>query len=105
MSKYHNRKTVSNGIQFDSQKEATRYQELQLLERAGLIRNLELQSRYNLVVNGYNCGFYKADFRYEDVATSTVIVEDVKSSATRTPVYRLKKKLVKALYDIEITEV
>jgi Protein of unknown function (DUF1064) len=103
VSKYKNRKTLYLGIKFDSQKEARRYQELLQLERAGHICNLELQPRYDLIVNGHNCGFYKADFRY--VATSTVIVEDVKSPATRTPVYLLKKKLVKALYGIEISEV
>jgi hypothetical protein len=50
-------------------------------------------------------GFYKADFRYEEVATSAVVVEDVKSPVTKTAVYRLKKKLVKALYGVEIIEV
>ncbi len=102
-SKYHNQKTLYNGIQFDSRKEATRYQELTLLERAGMICNLELQPRYNLVVNGQKLGFYKADFRYKVRATGEVIVEDVKG--VRTAVYMLKKKLVKALYGIEIIEI
>ncbi len=102
-SKYHNQKTEHNGIQFDSRKEAKRYQELILLERAGVISHLELQPRYNLVVNGQKLGFYKADFRYEDVATNSVVVEDVKG--VRTAVYMLKKKLVKALYGIEIIEI
>jgi hypothetical protein len=57
------------------------------------------------VVNGYKLGFYKADFRYENVATSSVVVEDVKSPVTKTAVYRLKSKLVKALYGVEIIEV
>jgi hypothetical protein len=70
----------------------------------GLIHSLELQVRYNLVVNGHKIGAYIADFRYEVVETDAVIVEDVKSPATKTPLYRIKKKLVKALYDIEITE-
>jgi Protein of unknown function (DUF1064) len=104
-SKYHNRKTLVDGIQFDSQKEANRYQQLLLLERAGLIRKIELQPRYDLIVNEQKIGFYRADFRYEVVATSTMVVEDVKSSATKTAVYCLKKKLVKALYGIEIIEV
>ena len=102
-SKYHNQKTEHNGIQFDSRKEATRYQELCLRERAGEIRNLELQPRYNLIVNGCKLGFYKADFRYEDAATGDVVVEDVKG--VRTAVYQLKRKLVRALYDIEVIEV
>ena len=104
-SKYHNRKTLVDGIQFDSQKEANRYQELILMERAGLIRSIELQPRYDLIVNGHKLGFYKGDFRYEVVATSILVGEDVKSPATKTAVYRLKKKLVKALYGIEIIEV
>jgi Protein of unknown function (DUF1064) len=104
-SKYRNRKAEYNGIQFDSQKEMKRYQELLLLEQAGQIRSIQLQPRYDLVVNGNKIGFYRADFCYEDVATGTLIVEDVKSPATKTPVYQLKKKLVKAIYGIEIHEV
>ena len=105
VTKYHNHKTVHQGVRFDSQKEAKRYQELILMERAGLIRSIELQPRYDLIVNGHKLGFYKGDFRYEVVATSILMVEDVKSPATKTAVYRLKKKLVKALYGIEIIEV
>src|SRR5437762_3724578 len=104
-SKYHNRKTLVDGIQFDSQKEANRYQELILMERAGLIRSIELQPRYDLVVNAHKMGFYRADFRYEVVTTNILIVEDVKSPATRTAVYCLKKKQVKALHDVESSEV
>ena len=103
--KYRNQKTEHNGIQFDSRKEATRYQELLLMEKAGVISRIECQPRYDLVVNGHKLGFYRADFRYEDVATGESILEDVKSPATKTPVYQLKKKLVKALYGIEIVEV
>jgi Protein of unknown function (DUF1064) len=102
-SKYHNQKTEHNGIQFDSRKEADRYQDLILMERARLIQDIELQPRYNLVVNGHRLGFYRADFRYKDVATSCVVVEDVKG--VKTAVYNLKKKLVKALYGIEIIEI
>lgn len=105
MSKYHNCRTLYEGIWFDSKKEADRYRDLRLMERAGYIRNIELQPRYNLVVNGQNCGFYKGDFRYEVTETGKSVTEDVKSPATKTPVYRLKKKLVKALYGVEIVEV
>jgi len=75
------------------------------MERAGLIRQIEIQPRYKLVVNDHKLGFYQADFRYEVVKTGEVVTEDVKSPATRTPVYQLKKKLVKALYGIDIVEV
>src|SRR5216110_1150725 len=104
-SKYHNRKTLFLGILFDSQREANRYQELLWLEQAGEICHIELQPRYRLVVNDQYIGFYKADFRYEIVATGAVVVEDVKCSATKTPLYRIKKKLIKAIYGIEIVEV
>jgi hypothetical protein len=104
-SKYLNKKTELHGITFDSQKEANRYQELLWMQRAGMICNIECQPRYDLIVNGKKCGFYKADFRYENVKTGEKIVEDVKHPKTRTAVYALKKKLVKALYDIDIIEV
>ncbi len=102
-SKYRNHKTLYNGIQFDSRKEADRYRELLWMQQAGLIAGLECQPRYDLVINGHKLGFYKADFRYEDVATNSVVVEDVKG--VRTAVYMLKKKLIKALYGIDIIEI
>jgi Protein of unknown function (DUF1064) len=104
-SKYRNQRTESNGIGFDSRKEANRYQELLWMEATGLIVGLECQPRYDLVVNGHKIGFYRGDFRYEEVATGKSITEDVKSPITKTAVYKLKKKLVKALYGVEIIEV
>ena len=104
-SKYFNVKTELHGVTFASQKEAGRYQELLWMQRAGLIRNIELQPRYDLVVNGKKCGFYKGDFRYIDVKTGNTVVEDTKHEKTRTAIFALKKKLVKALYDIDIVEV
>lgn len=62
-----------------------------------------LQPKYTLIVNGKNCGFYKADFLYTLKDTGAAVVVDVKG--VRTPVYRLKKKLVEAIYGIEITEI
>src|SRR5690348_18077103 len=58
------------GEKFSSRKEAARYQELLLMQRAGLIRNIELQPRYDLVVNAQKLGFYKADFRRSEEHTS-----------------------------------
>src|SRR5437762_11247878 len=104
-SKYHNRKTEFAGRVFDSRKEADRHQELLWMQQAGLIQDLECQPRYDLIVNGHKLGFYRGDFRYKEVATDSVILEDVKSPVTKTAVYRLKKKLVKALYGVEIIEV
>jgi hypothetical protein len=101
--KYGARRTVVGGIAFASAREARRYGELKILERAGRITGLELQPRFRLVVNGRHVGDYLADFRYVEGGRS--VVEDVKSPPTRTPVYRLKRKLMAALYGIEIREV
>lgn len=74
-SKYHATKTVVDGITFDSKKEAKRYAELKLLERAGAIRDLRRQVRYELIsafdVPGkhYRPTSYVADFVYIDCKT------------------------------------
>lgn len=99
-NKYRAIKTIVDGIKFDSKKEARRYQELKLMEKSGSITNLELQPRYDLKVNLVKCGFYKADFRYFE--NGKEVVEDVKGM--KTPAYNLKKKLIKAIYGIEILE-
>lgn len=102
-SKYGAQKTTVDGIEFDSKAEARRYGELRLLERAGRIKNLERQVRYDLEVNGVKIGFYKADFRYWDQASSQQVVEDVKGM--RTPVFAIKAKLMKALHRVDIIEI
>lgn len=101
-NKYNAIKTVIDGIKFDSGAEARRYSELKLLEKAGVITDLELQPRYDIVINGQKICFYKADFRYND-SNGFQITEDVKGM--KTPVYNLKKKLVKACHDVEIVEI
>jgi hypothetical protein len=102
-NKFGAKKTTVDGIEFDSKAEAKRWGELRLLERAGKIKNLERQVRYDLVVNGVNIGFYKADFRYWDQGSSQHVVEDVKG--VRTPVFAIKAKLMKALHRVEIIEI
>lgn len=99
-SKFRAQPVEIDGIRFASKKEGARYRELKLLEKAGHIKNLELQPRYDFIINGVNCGFYKADFRYFE--NGKRIVEDVKG--VRTPVYTLKSKLLKALYNVEVLE-
>lgn len=101
MSKYGAKRTEVDGIVFASMAEARRYGELKLLERAGKIKDLELQPVYALIVNGVRVGNYIGDFRY--VEGETVVLEDVKG--VKTPVYQLKKKLVEAIYKFKITEV
>ena len=104
MTKYHAVRTTIDGITFDSKREATRYQELKLLQRSGLIESLELQPTFQLLVKtGKSVGRYRADFKYFDVAMRVWIVED--SKGVRTPVYRLKKKIVDEVYKIKIDEV
>jgi hypothetical protein len=102
---------TEDGILFASKRERKRYGELKLLERAGEITRLECQPAFAIVVSGEFggpggiIGRYDADFRYVDRPSGEVIVEDVKSPATRKiGVYRLKKKLVEALYPIKIRE-
>jgi len=99
-SKYRAQPVVIDGVRFASKKEGARYLELKLLEKSGAIKNLELQPRYDLIVNAVNCGFYKADFRY--FQNGKRIVEDVKG--VRTSTYILKSKLLRALYNVEILE-
>lgn len=123
-SKYGNRKTMVNGIEFDSQKEARRYQELRLLERSGRISNLRLQVKYVLIPTQRAASFevyksgpqkghrkpgkvlenecaYIADFVYTQDGSE--VVEDTKGM--RTAVYRIKRKLMLERYGIQIREV
>jgi hypothetical protein len=105
-SKYRAQRTTVDGITFHSKKEAARYGQLKMLEKAGEISSLYLQPRYDLNV-GYALtdpiGRYVADFSYTDTRTGLVVVEDVKGF--KTPLYRWKKKHVEAQYGIEIREV
>jgi hypothetical protein len=101
-SKYRAIPTVVDGVRFHSKREAKRYGELKLLQTARIIRDLTLQPRFPIEVNGTVVGRYDADFRYIDCATNKSVIEDVKGM--KTPVYRLKKKLVEALYPVRILE-
>ena len=103
--KYQNKKTVLDGIKFDSKLEAERYEQLKILERAGIIRNLELQPEYELIPSFMKNGktwrktVYKADFRYILAENDKTIIEDVKgSTAVITDVFRLKQKLFEYKY-------
>lgn len=120
--KYHNTPTerVTPGgavLRFDSQKEARRYDELAALERAGAIRELRMQADFTLQ-EAYTDSEgrrvrairYRADFTYweydnEKSAWVRYVVEDVKSRATRTKEYIMKRKLMKERFNIDIQEV
>jgi hypothetical protein len=100
-NKYGAKPTVVDGIRFHSKRESERYSELKLLQRAGNIRFLETQPKFPIVVKDKKICVYIADFSYWE-GTGRV-VEDVKGA--KTALYSIKKKLVEALYDFEITEV
>ena len=103
--KYRNKKIVVNGIEFDSQKEYKRYFDLKILERCGVIQNLQMQVPFVLIDKSkYGRAIkYVADFVYTE--NGKQIVEDVKSEATKTQFYKLKKRLMAERYGIEIKEV
>lgn len=115
-SKYGAIRTTIDGVTFASKAEAKRYRELKILERAGEIFDLELQPKFPIYASVHgrirHCGdkpicTYVADFRYREGAETVIggrlVVEDVKGM--KTPVYRLKKKLVEAQYGIQIQEI
>lgn len=126
MNKYGNRKVVIDGIVFDSKREARRYQELNMLQKAGIISDLRRQVTYELVpaqreksTKVYQRGSrkgqpiegkiiekavtYIADFVYTDNATGMEIVEDAKGMRTRD--YVIKRKLMLYIHGIKIQEV
>ena len=101
-TKYGNHKTTIDGITFDSKKEAARYQELRLMERAGLIRDLKRQVKYELIPKqpGERAAHYTADFVYTQ--GEQTVVEDVKGLRTRD--YVLRRKLMLWRHGIRILE-
>ena len=111
MSKYSNRKVVVDGLKFDSKREAQRWQELKLMERAGLIEGLVRQFPINLLPaqkdeNGKVIERpvrYVADFVYTDKNTGKTVVEDAKG--VRTHEYILKRKMALYFHGIKIKEV
>lgn len=101
--KYRNVPTRIDGIRFPSKREARRYQALKLMEKAGAIRDLKLQVRYPLTVNGIKVGTYVADFDY--IEGEKRVTEDVKAKPTMTPAYKLKRRLMYAIHGVVIKEV
>lgn len=99
-NKYKNKKIQVDMYVFDSIAESKRYKELALLERAGEIKDLQLQPRFELQEsfkyqnNTIRSISYIADFQYYDCNTNKIVVEDVKSLITKKDkVYAIKKKL------------
>ncbi len=108
--KYGNRKVTLGGHTFDSKREAGRYGELKLLERAGQITGLELQPRFELIPKqrrgdgkAERACEYVADFRYTDARTGQQVIEDAKGMRTRD--YIIKRKLMLQVHGISVREV
>lgn len=121
VNKYGAKKITENGETFDSRKEYLRWVELNMMQRAGEITNLERQVKFVLIpaqrepdtvgpkggkrkgkVIEKECS-YIADFRYTDVWTGETVVEDAKGM--KTEVYKIKKKLMLFRHGIRIKEV
>ena len=109
-SKYGARKTIIDGIKFDSKKESRRYAELKLLIMAKKIVNLEMQKKFVLIPSQKIDGkvverevSYIADFVYIDTNTGNIVVEDTKGYKTKD--YIIKRKLMLYKYGIKITEI
>lgn len=112
--KYGNKETVVNGIKFDSKKEAVRYYQLSLMQRAGEIRDLKLQPRFSLIKGVKFSGDkrakpdirYTADFSYYDIRKGVDVVEDVKSKATKDSTdYKMRRHMMLAIHGIEVLEI
>jgi Protein of unknown function (DUF1064) len=99
-NKYGAVKVKLDGYVFDSKREAFRYQQLCFLVNSGDISNLRVHPVYPLIVNNLLICKYEADFYYTE--NSKEVVEDVKG--VKTDVYKLKKKLMLAVYGIKILE-
>ncbi len=123
-NKYNNKKITIDGMVFDSRKEARRYSELVLLQKAGKITDLQTQVPFELIPaqyesyerygkngqrlkDGVRCVEkavkYVADFVYKE--NGVLVVEDTKSPATRTKDYVLKRKMMLFFKGISIREV
>ena len=120
-SKYKAKKIEVDGIVFDSKKEGRRFQELSIMQQAGIIKDLKRQVKFELLPaqrmpdevgkrGGIKKGkllerevSYYADFTYTVVETGQYVVEDTKGF--RTADYILKRKMMLYFHGIRIKEV
>lgn len=100
-SKYRSQPVIVDGVRFDSKAEARRWATLQLLERAGVISSLKRQVSFPFELDGQVIFKWIADHVYDE--RGVTVIEDVKGFATKE--YKLKKKLIEAMYKISILEV
>jgi len=108
-NKYHNKKVTVDGLTFDSIKEANRWQELRLMERAGKITGLSRQLRIEIVPKTklHRARHYVADFVYFDKEQGKTIYEDVKGykKGLAYQMFSLKRDILYWRHGIEVTEV
>jgi hypothetical protein len=104
-SKFNNTKVSLDGYRFDSQAEGRRYMVLRDRLRKGEITDLAVHPSFVLSVKGVLIGKYTPDFAYTVTSTGARIVEDVKSKATKTEAYGLRKKLMWACHRVRVVEV
>lgn len=100
--------TAVDGKYFASKKEARRYADLKLLESAGEIESLQTHKSFPLNLDGHNLGTYVSDFYYRKAKGSREwVVEDVKGQKSGVPydLFTLKKRLMLALYGVEVREI
>lgn len=108
-SKYKSKKVALDGITFDSKKEAARWYQLKIMEKAGVISELQRQVMFELqpavILDGRKKPAlrYCCDFAY--VENGKQVIEDVKSAATKKlPAYRQKRHLMKSVLNLDIKE-
>src|SRR6478735_9445253 len=99
-SKYRNEPVMIDGIRFDSKAEARYYSLLKLREKAGEVHGVELQKPFAITIDGKLICTYRSDFYFFDHVERRTRIIDVKGVIT--PVFRLKAKLVKAFYGMDI---
>ncbi len=102
-SKFGNIPQRVDGIFFHSKKEARYYKVLKAMQQAGIIRDLETQPKFKLDINDVHICNYFGDFKYFDNELDQEVIVDVKG--VRTQVYKLKKRLMKAIHGIEVEEI
>lgn len=101
--KFGNATVVVDGFRFDSKRESIHYLALKAEQARGDLSDLRIQPAWRIEINGELICDYVADFAY--VRLGAPVVEDVKSKATRTRDYLIKKKLMRAVHHIEVREV
>ena len=100
-NKFKAKKCTIDGYTFDSLMEGRRYNELNLLQRAGKIHCLNVHPGWDIIINNKHICTVLLDFEYYDKASKKMVYEDVKGC--KTALSSLKKKLVEACFSITVT--